>query len=536
LGRLGRAESIRGGTDLLNGVLECSPIAMGIAGPDHRWIEVNAGLADLLGVSRAAAVGRSTVESVHPGDRATVKRLEDRLFEGHVAVRSVERRYVDGSGVVTRANVTARIVDEPATGQPVALYAIEDITARRHPGEDDRVTILVRELDRANRELTTANEAKTRFLADVAHELRTPLHSILLASELVQDSLAGQRTAGAILALCATIQSSGRHMVRLIDDLIDLSRIEGGRLELRPTPVLLSQLIADVASNFEHAAEEQGIALDIPEDVGPGPTVVADPDRLRQILTNLIGNALKFTERGGRVWIEVRATRDMTRITVRDSGFGIAPEDIERAFLPFEQVSGTAVQGAGLGLAISRSLAELHGGKLEATSVLGFGSAFTLSLPSRSRHATRRRGIGTLPPVADAVVGIPVLLVEDDETAMRLTTGVLETAGYEVHQAMSLAAAAAALREHVPALVLLDVRLGDGSGLDLIARIRADAATRHVPILALSANAMPDDIARATDAGCDDFLSKPASMRVLLARVGQLIERDRESDAVAARA
>jgi PAS domain S-box-containing protein len=673
--------------DLLRTVIDGSPIGMGVAGADHRWIRANPALCTLLGMTAEESIGRPVDEMVHPDDQATVGRLEGRLFAGEPAVRSVERRYVDRGGRVVLTNVTARLVREPSSDEPVALYVIEDITERRraedqarsteerfrraalaisavqdpakvlravlesaretlraeyaavstysddgmaithmevdgldpdemlermgglpgatgvlglaqrlgrpvrvrdvqaHPAfagfpaghprmtsflavpiphegpgramlhlankiddvefseADETIAValathasvclenarmnaqaldLVNELDMANVQLTEANEQKTRFLANVSHELRTPLHAILVASELVHDSPAGMLSDDKIRDFGATIQSSGRLMVRLIDDLVDLSRIEAGRMDIRPTRFALGDLLAEIAPNLQNTGQARGVALDIPE--GPGPRVMADPIRLRQVLTNLIGNALKFTERGGRVWVEVATRHSATLITVNDTGIGIAPEDLERAFLPFEQVSRTSTPGAGLGLAIARSLAELHGGTLDVSSTPGVGSSFTLTLPRRPEPgAARTAATSAGLPAARLGGGKPILVVEDDPTALTLATEVLHMANYEVWQARGLAEAREHLERDTPALVLLDLRLGDGDGVDLAKAIRADGRHAGLPILALSADAMPDDVMRAKAAGCGDFLAKPVSPRVLLSHIEKLI-------------
>jgi len=672
---------------LLRTVIDGSPLGMGVAGANHRWIQANPALCTLLGMPADETIGRSALEMIHPDDRDTVRRLEGRLFDGEPAVRSVERRYVDRAGRVVLTNVTARLIREPSSDELVALYAIEDVTDRRRAEEEARSTEerfrraalaisavqdptkvlravlesaretvraeyaaiatdsddgsamtpmevdgldpgtllerlggwssatgvrglasrlgrpirlrdlqshpafggfpdghprmtsllaipiphegagratlflankigadefseadetiavalathaavcldnarinaralkLVDDLDRANLDLVQANEAKSRFLASVAHELRTPLHAILIAGELVHDPPAGPLTGDEVRALGMTIESSGRHMVSLIDDLVDLSRIEAGRLDLRPTEVMLGVVLAEIASNLARMAETGGIALDLPN--GPGPAVFADPVRLRQILTNLVSNALKFTERGGRVWVDVGSTRAATHITVHDSGIGIALEDMDRAFLPFEQVSRTSTPGAGLGLAISRSLAELHGGQLSATSEPGVGSAFTLTLPRGPQAGPRDSSSAAVPhPVPGVGGGRHILVVEDDGTAMGLATDALRMADYEVWQARGLGEATDLLDIATPALILLDVRLGDGSGLELVERLRSDGTHADLPILVLSADAMPDDAKRAREAGCNGFLAKPVGPRVLLARIHDLI-------------
>lgn len=672
--------------DELRTVVDASPIGMGIAGEDLRWAQANPALCAMLGLQATETLGRRVVEMIHPDDLATIKRLEDRLFDGEPAVRSVERRYVASNGGIVWTAVTARLIHEPSSHGPMALYMIEDITERRYTEERARLTEerfrhatlaisaiqdptavipavlrsaretlgaqsaaiatyaedgtvvevefdgvdagatferigrwpsghgvlavaatsrsplrlrdvrthpefqglpeghppvtsflgvpipyvagarstlyvankldggeftegdeaiavalanhaavcldnarinaqareLVGELDRANTELVRMNDAKTQFLANVAHELRTPLHAILVSSELVHDSPVGQLSGAKIRDFGATIQSSGRLMVRLIDDLVDLSRIEAGRLDLRPTRFRLGDLLAEIAPSLRTTAQARGIELEIPE--GSGPLVEADPVRLRQILSNLIGNALKFTERGGRIWVEIGSSRTEIAVLVHDTGIGIAPEDLERAFLPFEQVSRTSTPGAGLGLAIARSLAELHGGRLEVSSTLGEGSTFALTLPRRA-EAT----VGQASPAAESLPmaglggGRPILVVEDDPTALSLATEILEMVDYEVWKARSLAEAREQLRHGTPALVLLDLRLGDGNGVDLAEDIRADETRRNLPILVLSADATPEDAKRVRAAGCNGFLSKPVGPRILLSRISELI-------------
>ena len=683
-----RAEAVvAASAELLRTVIDGSPLGMGVADAGHRWIQANRALCALLGQTEEETIGRSALDMIHPDDQDSIPRLEGRVFAGEPVARSVERRYIDSAGRVVVAEVTARLIRDPSSDEPVALYTVEDVTERRraeeearsaeerfrraalaisavqeptkviravlesardtlqaeyaavatfsddgteitqievdgldpdemlqrlgrwptgtgvigqaprigrpvrlrdlqsdpafvgfprdHPSmtsflgvpilhhgvgrmtlylankmdgdefseSDETIALalathaavcldnarvnarareLVNDLDRANLELVQANEAKSRFLASVAHELRTPLHAILIAGELVHDPPAGPLTGDEVRALGVTIESSGRHMVSLIDDLVDLSRIEAGRLDLRPTQVMLGVVFAEVASSLARTAETSGIVLDLPD--GPGPALFADPGRLRQILTNLVANALKFTERGGRVWVEVGSTRGATRVTVHDTGMGIAPEDIDRAFLPFEQVSRTSTPGAGLGLAIARSLAELHGGELSATSEPGVGSAFTLTLPHLPKSGPRKPSSAAIPvPVLDAGGGRAILVVEDDDTAMGLATDVLRMADYDVWQARGLGEAIALLDVATPALVLLDVRLGDGSGLELVERLRSDGTHADLPILVLSADAMPDDAKRAREAGCNDFLAKPVGPRVLLSRIHDLI-------------
>ena len=429
--------------------------------------------------------------------------------------------------VFNRVGADEFSLGDEAIGVALATHAAVCIENAR---ANERARELVVQLDQTNLELTRANEAKSRFLGSVAHELRTPLHAILVAGELVHDPPGGSLRNEEIRRLGRTIESSSRHMVHLIDDLVDLARIEAGRVDLQPVQVDLGQILAEIAASLGPTAAGRGVTLDLPGT--PGPELVADPVRLRQILTNLIANAIKFTESGGRVWAEASATRTSVRITVHDTGLGIAYEDLERIFEPFEQASRTSRLGAGLGLAIARSLTELHGGKIEVQSTPSVGSAFSVVLPRLPASTSGRASAE--PTRSEAPVegrGRLVLVVEDEPTALSLIADVLRRADYQVRQATDIDEAARLIGRRRPDLVLLDVRLGDQSGLDLLPVLRSSEYDR-IPVLAISAETSPEDVRRAMDAGCDAFLPKPVGPRLLLARIRSMID---DAEVVSAR-
>jgi len=430
-------------------------------------------------------------------------RLVARLYAGNK--RSGREFDADDEGVATALAAQAAVVLENARINARTLELIED-------------------LDRANAGLRRANDAKSEFLGTVSHELRTPLHSILVAAELVHDPMFGPLTEERARELGATIQDSGRHLLGLIDDLVDLSRIEADRIEIRPVDLAVSQLLDEVLHQIEPLAEDRGVSLEMSCD--PDIRIHADPLRMRQILVNLVANAVKFTDQGGRVWVEAHETDMATRIVVHDTGLGIREADQDRIFEPFEQVSGLSSPGAGLGLAIARRLVELHGGSLEVSSTLGVGSTFTVSIgkdPAVARDA--------IDPEAQSAAQVSVgtrqhtiLIVEDDTTALGLLSDLLRRSGYLVSQAGDLEGAMERLAAGVPSLVLLDIRLGTEDGLELARRLRADPEMRTLPILALSADAMQHDADRALEAGCDGHLAKPVVARELLGRIHALLE------------
>lgn len=433
------------------------------------------------------------------------------VFEGRLVARLYAGNKQGGAEFVTD--------DEGVASALAAQAAVVLENARIHA----RTLALVEELDQANEELRRASDAKSDFLGTVSHELRTPLHSILVAAALVSDPMFGPLTEERTRELGATIQGSGRHLLGLIDDMVDLARIEAGRIDLRIVEMSLAPLLDEIRHEVEPLARDGGIELEC--RCAPDLLVHADPLRIRQVLVNLLVNAVKFTEAGGRVWVEAKRTATAVEVTVHDSGVGIRPEDLTRIFEPFDQVSEVLAPGAGLGLAIATRLADLHGGALTVSSVHGEGSTFTVSLPDHIRLPAppARARLGHDARVAVGTPRSTVLVVEDDLTALGLVAEMLTRSGYDVVTATGLAEAASSVASDIPSLVLLDMRLGAEDGLDLARRLRADPATHALPILALSADAMQHDVDRVLEAGCNGHIAKPVAARELLARIHALL-------------
>ena len=262
-----------------------------------------------------------------------------------------------------------------------------------------RALELVRELDEANAALQQASAARSRFLANVSHELRTPLHAILIAAQLLADPSVATRDPARARALPGTIDRTGRHLLSLIEDLVDLARIELKDLRIDLVPTNLGSVLDDAAGQVEPLAHERGIELSVAS--GNGILLRSDPLRLRQVLVNLLANAVKYTHRGGLVRLNVERDHDGLRLIVLDTGIGIDPSDLERAFAPFERLAATGSPGAGLGLPIARRIMELHGGSLTATSLPGLGSVFTAHLPVHAilEHQAAGPSTDATPPV-----------------------------------------------------------------------------------------------------------------------------------------
>ncbi|HEX5950626.1 MAG TPA: ATP-binding protein [Actinomycetota bacterium] len=402
--------------------------------------------------------------------------------------------------------------DEAALLAFASQAAVVIENARMHESERQ----LIEQLDMANRELERTSEAKSVFLASTSHELRTPLHALLLAADILRDP-AFPVTEDRGRELLDTIATSGRHLLGLIDDLLELSRIEAGRFEVRLQPTSLNHLLVECRQATAPLASRKRIALDVPQTENVW--VEADPLRARQAVINLLANAVKFTPRGGRVWVEVERSDASVTVAVCDTGRGIAPEDVERIFRPFEQ-AGYA-RGIGLGLAISNSIARVHGAPLRVRSEPGKGSRFEMTFRLARQDAP--------PAIADVrperrMGETSVLVVEDDPRALELTIVVLRSAGYSATGVATVAGALESIRRSRPALILLDVKLGDEDGLAIARWIREDPSTHDIPVVASSASISDADVQRAKDAGCDGFLAKPLTPEALLAGVDAALE------------
>jgi signal transduction histidine kinase/DNA-binding NarL/FixJ family response regulator len=368
-----------------------------------------------------------------------------------------------------------------------------------------------------------ANHAKSTFLANMSHELRTPLNSILGYAQIMQRESAGDPRNARRLEL---VTRSGEHLLQLINDLLDLSRIEAGRIDLQLRPCALRRLVAEIAEQFQGRAAQKGLGFDHHQPRPLPEWVLADEHRLRQVLTNLLGNAIKFTETGEvALAAAVQPANGVVRFDVRDTGIGIASADLARIFEPFQQAAppALAAQGAGLGLAITERLVNLLGGQLHVASRLGAGTHFWFELPLPPTDAPT---LGTDAPRIITGYGGPrrrVLVVDDEANNRELLCDLLGGLGFVVVEADGgRPALAACVRESFD-LALVDLRMPGIDGLALIPRLTAAA---HPPgrIVALSASVFPIDRTQAVAAGADDFLPKPIHEPTLFATLQRLLD------------
>jgi len=396
------------------------------------------------------------------------------------------------------------------------------------------------------RSAMNADRLKGAFVANMSHEIRTPLNSVLALSQLLRDGVAGPLT-GDQRRYLEIIMRNGHTLLRLIDDILDLSRIESGHLVIDTQDIDLGPQIGAVVEALSPLAMAKDLdaSVKLPDDL---PMVRCDIDRFRQILTNLIGNAIKFTETGAvRVTAEARATAVAVHVT--DTGIGIPQAKLGHIFEEFVQVDQTLARrqgGAGLGLAIASRLARLMGGEITASSVVGSGSRFTLTLPraAEARGAANAdegiekknvSGLSTSLPEAvddiraEAYARTPrqapatVLIVEDNEDNLFTLREILAPLSFEIAAASNGRQAIDYCRRQMPDLVIMDMQMPGMTGLQATGGIRALPGGADVPILALTAQAMAGDRERILEAGCDDYLPKPVSPRDLRATVTRLL-------------
>ncbi|MDP2276066.1 MAG: ATP-binding protein [Archangium sp.] len=385
------------------------------------------------------------------------------------------------------------------------LFSIRDVTDAKRNEE---------ELVAAREEALERSRLKTQFLANVSHEIRTPLNGILGVTQLLkQHSLPPEFS-----EYVDVLQGAGESLLAIVDDVLDLSKIEANRLELEPRVFDLERVVSETARSFLAVAQRKRVELLVhvaPEAKGP---VRGDPTRMRQIINNLVGNAVKFTDTGSVRVTVVRVEDDRVRITVKDSGPGIAPEHHARIFEAFEQAD-VGVQrrfgGTGLGLAITRRIARLMGGDVTLTSALKQGATFELEVPLPSVV------ISHAPPQVSRVTPAPrpmrVLLAEDDPVNASMTAALLRKLGHSVQVVSNGQDCVEVAGQGQTDLVLMDVHMPVLDGLKATGVIREQekGSTRHLPIVALTANAMKGDDIMCLSAGMDAYLPKPVTVAAL---------------------
>ena len=385
------------------------------------------------------------------------------------------------------------------------------------------------EILQVNRQLEQSNRYKSEFLANMSHELRTPLNAILGFSEILLDATmnlnAGERT-----EFLRNIHSSGQHLLGLINDILDLAKIEAGKMELKTEELPVADALQEVTAILEPMARQQGLELSVLGLTEAG-TIKADRSKFKQVLYNLLSNAVKFTPPPGHITLTVKDTPEQLLVSVHDTGIGIKAEDLPKLFREFEQIDGSYTrryQGTGLGLALCRRFVQMHGGRIWAESQFGKGSTFTFTIPREARAA----GAVEVPPDEAAAVEameLPLaLVVEDDPASSQRLTAELQGVGFRVAHARDGEEAVRKAMEILPDLVVMETVLPARDGWQVLQELRGRAATADVPVLVCS---VTKNAALMQQFGVLGYVAKPWATKTMqdeLRRISQGLKRRRD--------
>jgi PAS domain S-box-containing protein len=481
-------------------MFESAPVMMFSLASNGWFSDVNRILCDHTGYSREKLLSTPALEVL----RVAPQRLEQ-LWMG-MPIRHVQAELRTFQGRTRQVVLDALLTEDPA-GERVVLAVVIDITDQLRSE---------RELIAAKEAAEAANQAKSEFLANVSHEIRTPLNGVLGMLQLMEKSSLDQRQCGWVKSAL----DCGRSLLTLLGDILEYSSLESGGQQCGVEPFAPAEILAEIAQLNERQARTKSLSIVVEADPDLPRTLMGDGGRLRQVLFNLAGNAVKFTERGSvtlRVEGVARDASGVTRLlfTVEDTGIGIAPEKLASIFEPFTQGDGSRTrryQGAGLGLAIVKRLVALWGGILELDTEEGAGTTATFTMPVHAAPAGTEAPLAVTAPAEGASAGGRILLAEDDPINTVMTMDMLENLGYRATIVENGADALRALAQEDFDCVLMDIQMPEMDGLSATKAIRSAPALgdkSRVPIIALTAHALPGDRERFLSAGMDDYLAKP---------------------------
>ncbi len=494
---------------------------------DGRFTYVNPAAVQLFGARDASELlGQPVLDRIHPDDHAAVQARISTLLDDRRVVPPLAERYLRLDGSEVDVEVTAApYADDNELGLQVI---VRDITERRHAERElqrlndeleQRVVERTAALSAARDEADRANLAKSEFLSRMSHELRTPLNAILGFGQLLALDLKSSRQAAHV----REILNAGQHLLTLINEVLDLARIEAGHLSLSTETVAVRPLITECLALLRPQAEARQLSMAPPAGDGDW-HVRADRTRLKQVLLNLLSNAIKYNRERGWVALRVEDHGEHWQLCVDDSGPGLDAAQQSRLFVAFERLgaAATAVEGTGIGLALSRRLVESMHGAIGVHSQAGAGSSFWVQLPKAPAAAEPELPLAAAPAAearaAASGSALDVLCIEDNPANLRLIEGIVGMRPrWRLLSAVSPTLGLELARAHQPHLILLDINLPEMDGWAVMRLLREDPATREIPVFAMSANATPGDFERGKEAGFADYLTKPLDLARALA-------------------
>ncbi|WP_434684571.1 PAS domain S-box protein [Pseudanabaena minima] len=514
-------------------LVEEFPIGLASCRLDGHLVFVNNVFAQMLGRTVEEILSLSYWD-ITPTKYAEQESEQLRLIQTEGRYGPYEKEYIHKDGHLVPVLLSGIMI--LSKGEFLIWSSVQDISDRKQAEA---------KLQLANEELKRATRLKDEFLANMSHELRTPLNSILGMNESLQDEIFGSINEPQLKAL-QTIESSSTHLLSLINDILDVAKIESGQVDLDLTATSIESLCKSSLSFINQQALTKRIQLSliVPQNLSE---IMLDERRIRQVLINLLNNAVKFTLEGGTITLEVTQVKpdegetnltspNYLRIAVIDTGIGISSEDIKKLFQPFIQIDSALNRqytGTGLGLALVKRIVELHGGSVELTSELGVGSCFAITLPFNVENPnlevkiqydlaepslidqSQTDNLSSLLPL--------ILLAEDNEANINTFSSYLKAKGYRLVFAKDGQQAIATTKAEHPDLILMDIQMPVIDGLEVIKQIRLDPDLADIPIIALTALAMTGDRERCLDAGANEYLQKPLKLKQLAISIQQLL-------------
>jgi signal transduction histidine kinase/DNA-binding response OmpR family regulator len=528
-------------------LFESGPALNIVIDPDLTIVAVSDAYLAATMTKRTEILGRCLYDAfpVNPEDpegagvrnmvRAALDRVRRELVAETMSVQKFDilRPESEGGGYEVRYwSPTFTPILGPERTLAYILHRVEDVTEfvrLREQGvaQQQRTTQMEielfdrsQELQKLNGQLLAATKAKSVFLGNMSHELRTPLSAILGFSELLLDDDDGRFKEPARRGFLEHIHAAGEHLLGLINDILDLSKVEAGQMKLRLVTVDVAKAVHDVVSTAEPLAAKKHLKVETDTDAAG--ELVADAGKLTQMLLNLLSNAIKFTPDGGIIRIAARRAHEMLEIGVADTGVGISEVDQARIFLEFQQIDsgkGRQTQGTGLGLALTQRYAALHEGAVRVESEVGKGSMFTLSLPVAGPVLKKEPAAPLIQSRTDAGADRPlVLVVEDDPAVAELVTHIVQRGGFRTEIARTGTEALAMARELHPAAITLDIVLPELDGWDVLHQLKHDEATSAIPVAVVSVLDNPE---LGAALGALDYFVKPVRASELLKRLNQ---------------
>ncbi|CAN1210607.1 hypothetical protein TUMEXPCC7403_10450 [Tumidithrix helvetica PCC 7403] len=532
--------ALRESQQFLQTVLDTFPLSVFWKDRDSVYLGCNQQFVKTTGLqSPSEVIGKTDFDFPYTEAEVLAYRADDRqVIESGAARLGIEETITLPTGE-QRWLETNKVPLRDLAGNAIGIVGtFQDISDRKQAEA---------ELQRTNEELARATRLKDEFLANMSHELRTPLNAILGMAEGLQEGVFGNMNERQVKAI-QTIESSGSHLLSLINDILDVAKIESGQIELDCTPTSVSLLCQSSLVFIKQQAMQKRIQLvtKLPPNL---PDLLVDERRTRQVLINLLNNALKFTPEGGCITLEVTykqqqkenfplfegeglGERSFLRIAIIDTGIGISSENIKKLFQPFIQIDSALnrqYQGTGLGLALVKRIVELHGGQVGLTSEVGVGSCFSIELPcavsgsSPSEPTPQSGDSGSEPSQPQLETSPLILLAEDNPANISTVSAYLQAKGYRMLLARNGLEAVELAKAHHPNLILMDIQMPEMDGIEAMQQIRLDPSLTNLPIVALTALAMANDRQKCLDAGANEYLTKPVRLKELATAIQHLL-------------